>query len=93
MELLSESVEKLLKAYYAHNDEETLTLIKEYFEITDKRNEIIGLELASVESFFKTIEGSASYIDKFLYDSANRKMLKIRSFGLTIQMVRVSIII
>ncbi len=77
VELLSESMEKLLKAYYAHNDEETLTLIKEYFEITDKRNEIIGLELASVESFFKTIEGSASYIEGNSYMiQNNRKMFE-----------------
>ena len=82
-------------AYYAQDDEETLTLIKEYFEITDKRNEIIGSELANVEDFYKTIEGSASYIEANSYMTQNnRKCLKRCTFWiLTIQMELVSIII
>lgn len=79
VELLSESVEKLLMAYYAQDDEATLTLIKEYFEITDKRKEIVGSELANVEEFYKTIEGSASYIEANSYMTQNnRKMFEER---------------
>ena len=75
----ADKIEKLLKAYYTQDNEETLTLIKEYFEITDERNEVIGLELANVEDFYKTIEGSASYIEANSYMiQNNRKMFEDR---------------